>query len=192
MSSWFRDTPATRALLEEERLVVAATEAISEAMEKKGIKKRQLAELLDVRPTEISQRLSGRRNMTLRSLASMLHALGFRARLSIEDEQTRYVAGVRWNSTNTAFQRAELSSTPDFFLQVMNVVPQDQGAMPYTGAALIPAGPGRDFDVRTQIGSPLRALGPGASTAGSAFQWEPTIINESGESLTQAEGAAVQ
>jgi transcriptional regulator with XRE-family HTH domain len=107
MSSRFRDTPESAELLEQERLTVAATEAISEAMERRGINKRQLAAMLDVRPSEISQRLSGRRNLTLRSLAKMLHALGVRARLSIEDAAIPFVATNPWTSTSTAFQHFE-------------------------------------------------------------------------------------
>jgi transcriptional regulator with XRE-family HTH domain len=148
MSSWFRDTPETAALLEEERLVVAATEAISEAMDKQGINKRELAERLNVRPSEISQRLSGRRNLTLRSLAAMLHAVGVRARLSLEDEQTPFVAGVPWSSTTTASQRAELSPVPFLVVPVMRIAHQGQlseayiGALPgATGIAGTPAAP---------------------------------------------------
>jgi transcriptional regulator with XRE-family HTH domain len=99
MSSWFRSTPESEAMLAEERLVVVATEAIHEAMELRGISKRELAGKLGVRRSEISQRLSGRRNMTLRSLAAVLHALGVRAKLSLEPADKPYIAGVQWNST---------------------------------------------------------------------------------------------
>jgi transcriptional regulator with XRE-family HTH domain len=83
MSSWFRATPESEALLAEERLVLAATESVYEAMENAGVNSRQLAAKLGVRPSEISQRLSGRRNLTLRSLAAMLHVLGMKADISI-------------------------------------------------------------------------------------------------------------
>lgn len=62
-------------LLAEERLIFRATELIAEAMEHRGITRKQLAEAVGVSQGEISQRLSGRRNLTLRSLAQMLHAL---------------------------------------------------------------------------------------------------------------------
>ncbi len=77
MTTWFRRTPEAEALVAEERLVLAATEMIHEALEATGTTKRKLAEKLGVRPTEISQRLSGRRNLTLRSLARMMHELGY-------------------------------------------------------------------------------------------------------------------
>jgi transcriptional regulator with XRE-family HTH domain len=163
MSSWFRDTPATQALLEEERLVVAATEAISEAMDRQGINKRELAERLNVRPSEISQRLSGRRNLTLRSLAAMLHAVGVRARLSIEDEQTPFVAGIPWNSTTTASQRAELSPVPDFVVTVMSIGVTHQGLLPETYAGALPSVIGI-----ARLGV---ALTPGIA-GGNAVRWE--------------------
>ncbi|WP_458689672.1 helix-turn-helix domain-containing protein [Nocardia tengchongensis] len=77
MTTWFRRTSETEALVAEERLVLAATEMVHEALENTGTTKKQLADLLGVRPTEISQRLSGRRNLTLRSLAQMMNALGY-------------------------------------------------------------------------------------------------------------------
>jgi transcriptional regulator with XRE-family HTH domain len=82
--SWFRSTPESEAALAEERLVLSATEAVEEALARAGMNKQQLAELLKVRPTEISQRLSGRRNLTLRTLARMLHVLGMRAELTLK------------------------------------------------------------------------------------------------------------
>ncbi len=80
---WFRSTPESEALLAEERLVLAATELVHEALETAGLNRKQLAELLGVRPTEVSQRLSGRRNLTLRTLARMLYVLGFQAELTM-------------------------------------------------------------------------------------------------------------
>ncbi|MFD7843598.1 helix-turn-helix domain-containing protein [Nocardia sp. NPDC059764] len=77
MTTWFQPTSETEALVAEERLVLAATEMVHEALESTGTTKKQLADRLGVRPTEISQRLSGRRNLTLRSLAQMMHALGY-------------------------------------------------------------------------------------------------------------------
>lgn len=116
MSSWFRSTPQSEEMLEQERLVVAATEAIAEAMERRGVNKAQLAGLLEVRPSEISQRLSGKRNLTLKSLAAMLHALGVRARISIQDESERFVARDPWTGTNVLSQRADVGPMISHFV----------------------------------------------------------------------------
>jgi len=85
MSTWFRDTEESRRLLSEERLLVAATEKVYEALERRGSTKTALAESLGVKLSEVSQRLSGRRNLTLRSLAAMLHSLGYEAEVGIRD-----------------------------------------------------------------------------------------------------------
>ncbi|WP_330181865.1 helix-turn-helix domain-containing protein [Nocardia sp. NBC_01503] len=77
MNTWFRRGSEAEALVAEERLVLAATEMVHEALNARGVSKKELADRLGVRPTEISQRLSGRRNLTLRSLAQMMHALGY-------------------------------------------------------------------------------------------------------------------
>lgn len=81
MTTWFRRTSEAEALFAEERLLLSATEMVHGALDAKGMSKKRLAELLDVTPTEVSQRLSGRRNLTLRSLARMMHVLGYRVRL---------------------------------------------------------------------------------------------------------------
>ncbi|MEU3014951.1 helix-turn-helix domain-containing protein [Nocardia asteroides] len=81
MTTWFRRTSEAEALFAEERLLLSATEMVHGALDAKGMSKKRLAELLDVTPTEVSQRLSGRRSLTLRSLARMMHVLGYRVRL---------------------------------------------------------------------------------------------------------------
>lgn len=83
MSDWFRATPKSERLLSEERLILSATEQVHEAMECAKVSKKTLAERLAVSKSEIGQRLSGRRNLTVRSLAAMLHELGYEATLAI-------------------------------------------------------------------------------------------------------------
>ncbi|MBS9534346.1 helix-turn-helix transcriptional regulator [Mycobacterium sp. M1] len=81
--SWFESTPEREAMLAEERLVLSATEIVHEALDRAGVTKRELAARLNVKPSEISQRLSGRRNLTFRTFAAMLHKLGMRAELTL-------------------------------------------------------------------------------------------------------------
>lgn len=83
MTDWFRVTPESERLLSEERLILSATEQVYEAMEHAKASKKDLADRLAVSKSEIGQRLSGRRNLTVRSLAAMLHELGFEATLAI-------------------------------------------------------------------------------------------------------------
>lgn len=60
----------------QERVVIAVTEAIAEAMEHAGLKRSDVAEKLGRTRSHISQLLSGRRNLTLRSLGDVLWACG--------------------------------------------------------------------------------------------------------------------
>ncbi|WP_040838836.1 helix-turn-helix domain-containing protein [Nocardia brevicatena] len=96
MTTWIRHTPEAEALFSEERLVLSATELVHEAIAESGLSKKDLAKLIGVRPSEISQRLSGHRNLTLRSLARMMHALGYelsfemRRRSSADRERANY------------------------------------------------------------------------------------------------------
>jgi transcriptional regulator with XRE-family HTH domain len=61
----------------EERLIVDATEEVAGALAERGWTRARLAAALGVRPSEITQRLRGQRNLTLRSVAAMLDALDF-------------------------------------------------------------------------------------------------------------------
>jgi len=85
VSDWFKVDEESLRLLSEERLVVAATELVSEALELRGVTRSGLAARLGTTKSEVTQRLSGRRNLTLRSFAAMLHELGYEARLQLRD-----------------------------------------------------------------------------------------------------------
>jgi transcriptional regulator with XRE-family HTH domain len=70
-----------RRLLEQESLITDATELIYELMEERGLNQKQLAKKIGKSKGFVSQVLSGRRNMTLRTLSDLLFALGARGRL---------------------------------------------------------------------------------------------------------------
>lgn len=63
-------------LLAQERLILDATEAIVGLLEDQGVTRQELAARLGKSKGFISQLLSGERNMTLRTLADLGHALG--------------------------------------------------------------------------------------------------------------------
>lgn len=94
MNDWFRENEESRRVLAEERLVIAATELACEGLERRGVSRSWLADRLGVNLSEVSQRLSGRRNLTLRSLAAMLHELGFSLELRLQEEQATRGANV--------------------------------------------------------------------------------------------------
>lgn len=87
MSNWFKETPESLRMLAEERVILAASELIAEALESRGQTKSLLADSLNVKRSEISQRLSGRRNITMKSFASMLDALGYGVEFRLVDKQ---------------------------------------------------------------------------------------------------------
>jgi transcriptional regulator with XRE-family HTH domain len=63
-------------LLAQERLILGATEAIVRLLEEQGVSRQELARRLGKSKGFVSQLLSGERNMTLRTLADLGHALG--------------------------------------------------------------------------------------------------------------------
>ena len=78
-------TPEARRRYEEERLILWTTEAICEAMEERGLNRAAIAGKLGTSRANVTQLLSGSRNMTLRSLAALAHACGMRAEIGLEE-----------------------------------------------------------------------------------------------------------
>lgn len=74
-------TPKGRQILEQERLILDATELICHTLERAGISKSELAKRLGKSKGRVSQLLDGSRNMTLRTLADIFTALGERVEL---------------------------------------------------------------------------------------------------------------
>ncbi len=71
-------TPEGRKLYEREGLIFRVTEAISIAMEQRGVNKADLARLLGTNKSHITQLLNGHQNMTLAKVAEIMLALGYR------------------------------------------------------------------------------------------------------------------
>jgi len=74
--------PEFRKLLAQEELILEVTETICELLEKEKISRKELAERLGKSKGFISQLLNGGRNLTLRTVADILHVLGYRASLT--------------------------------------------------------------------------------------------------------------
>lgn len=73
--------PAVRRTYEEELLFGEAHDTLVGLLESLGISRTELAERLGVSPARVSQILSGRENLRLRTLASLGWALGIRFEL---------------------------------------------------------------------------------------------------------------
>lgn len=80
----FISDPNRRRLLEQERLILDATEHIYRLLEEQGLTKADLAQKLGKTPSHVTKVLYGDRNMTLRTLADFLFALGYTARITVE------------------------------------------------------------------------------------------------------------
>lgn len=78
-----------RRLLREEELILEVTEAVSVVMQEEGISKTQLAKRLGKTKGFISQLLSGGRNLTLRTLARLVDALGYRVTITVSKDRGR-------------------------------------------------------------------------------------------------------
>ena len=84
-SGWFQRVlgdPKRRRVFEEEKLILSVAEGIWEAMDQRGVTRADIAERLGTTRANITQLLSGSRNMTLKSLAALSCACGVRASLS--------------------------------------------------------------------------------------------------------------
>ena len=79
------ESPEARRRYEEERLILWTTEAIWKAMDDQGLTRAELAERLGTSRANVTQLLSGTRNMTLRSLAALAHACRLRADVHLKD-----------------------------------------------------------------------------------------------------------
>jgi transcriptional regulator with XRE-family HTH domain len=92
-----------RRLFAQEDLILEVTETLCELLEKEKISRKELADRLGKSKGFISQLLNGGRNLTLRTVADILHVLGYRAHLTPfkegEQRQESNVIGLRTTYT---------------------------------------------------------------------------------------------
>ena len=86
-----------RRLLREEELILDVTEALSEMLEEEGVAQTILAQRLGKTKGFVSQILAGGRNLTLRTIADIADALGYRIRIVFSKE----IKGKQKTSTDT-------------------------------------------------------------------------------------------
>lgn len=84
------------AVYAQEAAMVDASELIARALEASGMSQADLARELGVSRSEITARLKGERNITVRTLAETLHALGHRLALSLEHQDTPRARVPEW------------------------------------------------------------------------------------------------
>jgi transcriptional regulator with XRE-family HTH domain len=76
--------PEYKRLLAQEELIMEVTELLCQLLEKEGVSRRDLAKRLNRSKGFVSQLLNGGRNLTLRTVADIAAALGYRLVLTAE------------------------------------------------------------------------------------------------------------
>jgi transcriptional regulator with XRE-family HTH domain len=76
--------PEFRKLLAQEELILEVTETICDILENEKISRKELADRLGKSKGFISQLLNGGRNLTLRTVADILHVLGYKVSLTTQ------------------------------------------------------------------------------------------------------------
>ncbi len=90
--------PQEQRLYQQEKLIFEATELISRIMEVEGLSRAQLAGRLGRSKAFVTQTLGGKSNMTLRTLADFIWALGYTVELSSSHlETSRRVSAANWH-----------------------------------------------------------------------------------------------
>jgi transcriptional regulator with XRE-family HTH domain len=82
----------SRRLLNQEKLILEVTEALSEAIEEQGLTRSEVAKRLGKTKGFVSQLLGGGRNLTLRSVADLADAMGVSLKVEVERRQPTKIA----------------------------------------------------------------------------------------------------
>lgn len=78
--------PEFRKLLAQEELILEVTETICELLDNERVPRKELAERLGKSKGFVSQLLNGGRNLTLRTVADIVHVLGYKVTLTPHKE----------------------------------------------------------------------------------------------------------
>ena len=76
-----------RRLFAQEDLIMEVTEKLCELLEKEKVSRKELADRLGKSKGFVSQLLNGGRNLTLRTVADILHVLGYKVTLTPHKEE---------------------------------------------------------------------------------------------------------
>jgi len=99
----YLEDPEFARLMAQGDLIMEVTETICELLEKEKISRKELADRLGKTKGFVSQLLNGGRNLTLRTVADILHVLGYKVSLSpykeVRKEQRSNVIDFRTRQT---------------------------------------------------------------------------------------------
>src|SRR4030043_1665081 len=85
----YLEDPEFARLMAQGDLIMEVTETLCELLEKEKVSRKELADRLGKSKGFISQLLNGGRNLTLRTVADILHVLGYRASLTAHKEEVK-------------------------------------------------------------------------------------------------------
>jgi transcriptional regulator with XRE-family HTH domain len=85
----YLEDPEFARLMAQGDLIMEVTETLCELLEKEKISRKELAERLGKSKGFVSQLLNGGRNLTLRTVADILHVLGYRVSLTTHKEEAK-------------------------------------------------------------------------------------------------------
>jgi transcriptional regulator with XRE-family HTH domain len=89
LESWINESDDNARLFAEEGLILDASEAVWLALKESEMSKSDLAKLLGTSKANITQLLNGNRNMTLRTLAAIAHALEFKVEVRFSKDENK-------------------------------------------------------------------------------------------------------
>ena len=103
----YLEDPEFARLMAQGDLIMEVTETLCELLEKEKISRKELADRLGKTKGFISQLLNGGRNLTLRTVADILHVLGYRASLQPfkEGKQRQDSNVIEFPELQTIYQR---------------------------------------------------------------------------------------
>ncbi len=80
----YLEDPEFAKMMAQGDLIMEVTETLCELLEKEGVSRKELADRLGKSKGFVSQLLNGGRNLTLRTVADILHVLGYKVSLTLQ------------------------------------------------------------------------------------------------------------
>ena len=105
--------PEFEKLFAAEELIANAAQLITDLLELRGWKQIDLAERLGKTPAYVSQLMSGRTNMTIRTLAEIMHALDADAKIDFVDKKARNKMAGEWRKADTSPFELPMQTVPN-------------------------------------------------------------------------------
>ena len=102
INEWLDESREHSCAFLEEGLILDATEAICEALEKRHVTKATLAGRLGTSKAHVTQLLNGSRNMTLRTFAAIAFALDMTPTIALSESVSRPARDGRADCSNRA------------------------------------------------------------------------------------------